>query len=548
MFERFNKRLRPIAIARFIDYVCRHDILPVMINKFQSSCAIAFFVLLISGCSKKDQPPTPPAVEEKTFTRFEFHMQDNEPVLQDIESTMIADTIYATTFSGTDVSQLKPSFDFKGKSVAVSGTVQTSEKDAQNFSKPVAYTITGNDGSTKTYYVKLEDTHLPAIYISTGNVPITSKETYITGSMWIAGSIAGDTLYNGTLQIRGRGNSTWEMPKKPYKVKLDKKFGLLGMSSDKDWALIANYGDLSLMRNEIAYELSRRLNEPFTVADKYVDVILNGEYEGNYQLTQTIDVSSSKVDIDKQTNAMTTEPDISGGYLLEVDGYAATEPIHFYTPAGLGITVHYPDDDDINTAQVNYITGYYTNFENALFADNFKDSADGYQKYLDVPTFINTYMVNEIIANSDLFWSTYQYKKRNDPKIYTGPVWDFDLAANDDSRLGNSVNKMMIDAGQQPRKWMNRLMEDPAFRHAMRDHWNAIKGSVGDMDALIDKIAAQLASSQKANFKKWDILNQIIHLNLVAPGSYDVEVANLKTYLTTRIPWLDTQFNSSRFD
>ncbi|MEJ7588560.1 MAG: CotH kinase family protein [Ferruginibacter sp.] len=432
-----------------------------------------FIFCLLSSCSKKPGTETPS--NGKVFSRFEFKISHNSFLPQDIIAEIQGDTIYAIAFSGTDLAAMKPSFSTDGGAVAVGGQQQVSDQSVQNFLAPVTYTVTAGDGSVKQFIVKITTTNLPVLYISTNNVPVESKENYIGGYLKIKEKISGDSLYGGVMEIRGRGNSTWNMPKKPYKIKLDKKAGLLGMNENKQWVLLASYADKSLLRNETGFELSRRLGLAFTPAGKFVDVILNGTYAGNYQLVEQIDVGKNKINIAEQDAATTTMPDISGGYLVELDGFALSEAVYFNTARNMMISVHYPDDDEINAAQRNYIGSYFNTFETSLFAGNFDHPVTGYKKYFDINSYINFYLVNEIIGNPDIFWSTYMYKARSNDTIYTGPVWDMDIAANNDNRLGDVVNKLMLDAAHEPRQWINRLMEDKAFRNRIRARWNEIK-------------------------------------------------------------------------
>ena len=496
-----------------------------MIN--QTCKAFILLVLLaFCGCSKKDAPK--PAAD-KSLISFELHVTLNTSLKQDVTGEIIGDTVYVALLAGTNVSALVPTFSFKGIKITADGVEQTTAVTAHNFSGLVDYTVTAEDGSTKKYTVKTIDTGVPVLYLSTNNVPIESTEIYIDGSMHIAGSIANDTLYNGSLEIKGRGNSTWGMPKKPYKIKLDKAAALLGMNSDKKWVLLANYADKSLIRNEVAFELSRRMELAFTPAGKFVEVVLNGAYAGNYELVESIEVSDHRVNIAEMDEDAATLPGISGGYLVEMDGFAYGEPVYFETPHGLLASVHYPDDDDINQEQKDYIKNYFTGFENSLFAENFTDEVDGYQKYFDLESYVNWYLVNEIIGNPDTVWSTYMFKNKDDDKIYTGPVWDFDIAANNDERLGDAVNKLMQDAAHEPKQWIRRLMEDATFRHAVRDRWNVVKDAqVKSITLFVDELAKQLAYSQKANFKRWNILNEKVYLNLQVAGSYSGEINYFK--------------------
>ena len=485
----------------------------------------------------------------KSFSFFEFKTSQNAVLAQDISCQIQGDTIYATTFSGTNLSALKPFFLFEGKEVTVNNKPQVSGVTPQNFQLPITYSIKAANGSTKQYILKFNDTNVPAFYISTNNVAIQSKVIYTAGYLKIKGGINGDSLFGGLMEIRGRGNSTWNLQKKPYKIKLGKKASLLGMNESKQWVLLANYADKSLLRNEVGFELSRKLGLPYTPSSKFVDVILNGSYIGNYELVEQIEVSKNKVNITEQNITSTTLPDISGGYLVELDGFAYTETVNFTTQRNMAVSVHYPDDDVINQAQKNYISAYFRNFESSLFSSEFDDPIIGYKKYFAIDSYINFYLVNEIMGNPDLFWSTYMYKNRNNDIIYTGPVWDFDISANNDQRIGDSMNKLMLDAAHQPKQWINRLMMDKVFRNKIRKRWNEIyNDKLNSIIPFIDVMAAKIAVSQKKNFTKWPILNERVYLNFQTAGSYTGEVNYLKNYLSSRITWLNTQFNSSRFD
>ncbi|MEO5888648.1 MAG: CotH kinase family protein [Ferruginibacter sp.] len=510
---------------------------------------VGWFVIvicLLQACSKQsvDKP-----LSGKNFSLFEFKIAQNILLAQDITCDIQGDTIFATAFSGTDLTGLKAAFSFEGAEVTVSGQVQSSGQTNLNFSTPVTYTIKALDGTTRQFTVKFVDTNIPTAYISTNNVAVESKDNYIAGYMKIKGRLSGDSLFSGAMEIRGRGNSTWQMPKKPYKIKLNKKAGLLSMNESKQWILLANYADKSLLRNETAFELSRRLALAYTPAGKFVDVILNGSYIGNYELVEQIDVGKNKVNITEQDAATTTLPGISGGYLVEVDGFARDEAVNFNTSHNMLVSVHYPGDEDINETQRNYIGSWFNGFESSLFAANFDDPLNGYKRYFDISSYVNFYLVNEIMGNPDIFWSSYMYKNRNNDTIYTGPVWDFDVAANNDERLGDAVNKLMLDAAHEPKQWINRLMEDKAFRNKVQYRWNQIKVTqLGSLTTFIDELSARLAASQKKNFTRWPILGEKVYRNLQAAGSYPGEVNYLKNYLSNRIAWLDTQFNGARFD
>src|SRR5690606_8462016 len=197
-----------------------------------------------------------------------------------------------------DVTELIPEFEFKGIRVTVGDAEQQSGYSEQDFSQLVEYTVEAEGGITRNYTVKFSDTGLPTIHLFTDGQPIESKEEYVDAEIQITNGLEGEMLFEGITEIRGRGNSTWGMPEKPYRIKLDEKACLLGMPADKRWALMANYGDQSLLRNDVAFEVSRRLELEYTPRQQYVELFLNGEYMGNYTLTEHVKEGEHRVPID----------------------------------------------------------------------------------------------------------------------------------------------------------------------------------------------------------------------------------------------------------
>jgi hypothetical protein len=493
---------------------------------------ILLFLILAVSC-KKDKP-APVLLSDKELTSFVFKATKNPGLLNDVTGEIKGDTVYLAAFAGTDLSRLVPEFTYEGVKVAVNEQEQTNGVTANDFTGLVDYSVVAEDNSAKVYTVKFTDNGISALYLNTGNVSIDSKETYVPGSIKIVGNFR-DILYDGQMEIKGRGNSTWGMPKKPYRIKLNKKASILGMLEGRNWVLLANYADKTLMRNELAFITSRNSGLAFTPDSRYVDVFLNGSYQGNYLLTEQIKEGKDLVDVE-----------YDGGYLLEVDGFASSEPVHFYTNKGMPVTVKYPDEK-ISPQQKQYITNHFQNFENALFSADFADPVTGYRKYFDVNSFVNYYIVNEVMGNPDVFWSTYMYKKPGDDKIYTGPVWDFDIAVNNDDRLGDQVNGLMFNAAHEPKVWINRLMEDATFRSKIRSRWNELKPKISTLPASVDVLSKKLSLSQNRNFIKWNILNTKVYREVQIGGSYNAEVAYLKAYLMNHINWLDTKFNSAEY-
>lgn len=388
--------------------------------------------------------------------------------------------------------------------------------------------------------------NLPSVYINTlNNASVGSKVDWLPAQIQI---VSADTIdqINVPTEIRGRGNSTWSMPKKPYRIKLDKKTNLMGMyARAKNWVFLANYADKTLIRNAVAFQIGRVAGLEFTPSTRFVDLVLNNIFLGNYMVTDQVEVHSERVAIAEQDSSQVAEPDITGGYLLEIDGFAASEPVWFTSSKGLKITVKSPDDDDINEFQLNYIRNYINEFEARLFSTQFSDSIVGYRAMVDTTSLINWYIASELTGNSDAFWSTYVYKKRNDNKLYFGPLWDYDIAFNNDDRLGDATEKRMSEYAHNPRTWVLRFLEDDWFQSALWRRWSElVSGNLaGNLNSYVNETARLLEESQKLNFQKWNTLNKKVYRETYLFDTYAQGVDYLKTYIANRINFLNSSFH-----
>lgn len=392
-----------------------------------------------------------------------------------------------------------------------------------------------------------QKSNLPTIYIETENQrPITSKETYIKATLRYVDT-DGERYYDA-LGIRGRGNSTWNLAKKPYRIKFDKKQEFLGpdYAKAKSWTLIANYADKSLMRNALAAYLGKFAGQPFTAAAQFVDLVLNGEYVGNYQISDQVEVRKKRVDIVEQEEAMTDDSNITGGYLLEIDGFADSEPCKFTTSRGIKITIKSPDDEIIDSRQVDYIKNHIQDFEDALFSPDFSDPAKGYRQYIDENTLLSWYVASELTANPDSFWSTYIYKEQDDPKIYWGPLWDYDIAFNNCRRKGDMTKRLVLRDGfgsDLTGVWLRRMWEDPWFVNAVNEKWKKMVED-GIKQYLLDFIDAkeeELSASQMLDGKLWPI-DKRVYDEYVLFSSYSETIDFLREFIKKRVAYLTETF------
>lgn len=386
---------------------------------------------------------------------------------------------------------------------------------------------------------------LPVLEVLTDNLaPIVSRDDYLNAQMTLESNVASTPAVVSGLQIRGRGNSTWDMPKKPYRQKLTARQPLLGMPSSRDWVLLANYSDKTLLRNWLAMELGTRLGMAWTPRSRFVELHVNNVYQGVYLLMENIKVAKDRVNIDELAATDNTPDKITGGYLLEVDfredGYT------MYTAVD-ELPIVFQSPEEPSPEQEAYIQGYIDGFETVLHSPNFADPATGYAAYIDVDSFVRWYLVNEIYRNVDAqMWSScWMYKPRGG-KLHMGPLWDFDISAgNIDFNNADDIAGWWVREGD----WFETLFQDPAFLARVRQVWNEIKtDELPAMMASIAPKAAALQQSQLNNFQRWPILETYVWPNSQVPGSYGGEIDYLTTWLEGRIEWMDRQFNPPEED
>lgn len=399
-------------------------------------------------------------------------------------------------------------------------------------------------------------TNLPHIYIETFNgVRITSKTVYIYATMHYVDETDSLVTYD-SLQIRGRGNSTWQLSKKPYKIKFQQKEKFLGKgyAKAKKWTLLANAGDKTMMRNAISSLLGDFLGIKNNPAHKFVDVTLNDVYIGTYQISDQVEVRPHRVNVVEQDYPLTEESDITGGYLLEVDGFKdgnCFTTSRYQVP----IRVHYPEDEEIASSQNSYIRQYMRDFETVLANEDFADADRGYRKWVDSTSLANWFIATEVSGNVDGYFSTYFYKEQQDSCLYWGPLWDYDIAYNNDNRTdrggsSNTERQLMTDHGYGATKnWLNRMWEDPWFGALVtRRYGEVVEAGLEDyLYTQIDSVAELLNESQVLNYNRWGISTRA-YRERVLYSSYDQYVNDLKAYIHTHMAYLQTAFEDKKED
>jgi hypothetical protein len=393
---------------------------------------------------------------------------------------------------------------------------------------------------------------IPVVYLETSK-EVTSRKTYVTGKISIDYPLDEFPDFSGaTMQIRGRGNSTWGLSKKPYKIKLDSKTSLFGLTAAKDWVLLAEHTDPSFLRNLSAFDTARIMdNIPFVPTAHSVDVYMNGAYIGVYTLCEQVESKKGRIPLDDVPDNISNPNDI--GYLIEVGegfaSYGGKVGIDSFDVDGLyGVQVKTPDytDDEnpLTAAQFKYIKEYFQDTTKAL------KSGKNIENYIDIDSFVDWFLVNELYYNLDgackrSFWLV----KQPNGKLKVATVWDYDHAAANYSREESISDRysrwavsLDIKSGDlryhYSYNWISFLLKTPEFKNALKSRWAQKGNSLLDAALTsIDNNAALLRYSAQMNFQRWKILGVRVSLQGSAVyklTSFDAHVAQLKDFLVMR--------------
>ena len=354
-------------------------------------------------------------------------------------------------------------------------------------------------------------TGLPVVYVDTKNGwAVISKTTFVPGTIRIQGEGVYEGLEEVNCEIRGRGNTTWEWPKKPYLVKLEEKQKVFGMHKHKRWVLLANFMDRTLMRNLVSMKVASMTNLDWTPGCVPVELVLNGQHKGSYLLIEQVRVDNHRVNVTEMTKDDNAGEAVTGGYLLELDFHYDNEVqwgdphggcVQWGRNGGIPFGVKYPDSDDITPQQLAYIKKYVSDTAEAIYGDDFADPEKGYAKYIDVDSFIDYWIVFEVMGNHELGnpGSVFMHKDRGG-KLVAGPCWDFDwgvLSYNTSPQARTGlVNGEAI--------WYARLFQDPAFKAKVKARFQELLPELKKIPDYMDECEKLLTESAKLNFAMWN--------------------------------------------
>lgn len=453
---------------------------------------------------------------------------------QSVHTTINGNNIVVQLPFGTDVKALPASFAGNFVKAFVGEKEQISGKTTNDFSLPQTYRFVAQNGVETEYKVMVCFSQLPIVYIQTPNAtPIVSKDNWIEEStILIANTTDGEFDAELTkVSIKGRGNSTWGYPKKPYAIKLNKKAEVLGMPKHKRWCLLANWMDRTMMRNAVAFEVARSTEDlGWTPRGRFVDVVLNGKYIGNYYLCEQIKIDENRVDI-AEMDINDTEPEkLSGGYIFELDTYYDEVNKFRSQYRNLPVMIKEPDEETVGSAHLAWIQNYFNEAEGSLYAS--ETVSENYTDYIDIASFVDWWFVYELVGNREPSHpkSCYMHKDRNG-KLVAGPVWDFDWGTFT-PRTAFAIKNTI---------WYSKLFTDPTFVALVKEKWAREKPSFEAIATFIDDTEKQLKTSDIANSALWPISSR--NTNGDEALSYADAVARMRKAYLDRIAWLDSQIS-----
>jgi hypothetical protein len=424
--------------------------------------------------------------------------------------------------------------------------------------------------------------NLPIVIISTNHGETIKDSPRITADLKIiyhAGGIRNyvsdsGNVYTGKISIEIRGTYSASLPQKPYgfetrdSLGVNKNVSLLGMPPENDWVLLANYNDKTFLRNVLAFDIFHKMAN-YSTRMRYCEVVINNEYQGIYLLGEKIKQDKGRVNIAKLKAEDNSGDDVTGGYIIKIDYYTATNSwMSRFSPLNKpGEKVYFvysdPEPEDLTDKQKTYIQEFINSMETVLYNPSFKSPVFGYKAYIDIKSFADYFILGEVTRNVDTYKkSRYLYKNKDskDGLLHSGPPWDFDWAWK--NLLENCINFNKTDgsgwaykindcyAYPVPPSWEVRMLQDSEFANMVHDRYFELRNTIlsqTQIERTIDSVAGLIDEAQNRHFQKWNILG--INVGTPEPDfqpiSYYGEIVKFKTWINLRLAWLDANMIST---
>ncbi len=504
-------------------------------------------------------------------------------------STSTYSAMYLKWIERDTPEMMVPVFKTNGARMTLNGTEVISGETEVSFADDFTVTVEAKDGNSKTYTISLNcpqiNRELPVLHFKPAS-EIVSKDDYVDTEIELydkTPSSTGEGWWNsaeqGTVEMRGRGNSTWGLPKKPYRIKFPEKFSPIGLNhtEKKSWTILAQDMDKSLLRTHLAFEYSRELynssenyHSPnavlYTPCSKFINVYITGwytnsssgnreymegEYLGVYQMSDQVEQGKGRIDVEDLDDKDGADPEkITGGYVIETDLH---EGNHYSAMKNIKMSYKYPKDDECDPAQYEYITNFINNAEALLYDSHFKDPNAGWRKYFDEKTLADFIIIKELVGDYDGYTSTYMYKRRNVDKLFFGPIWDCDKGWENDARIPHpeypTASNLMIYAGfwmpaYVEYDWFQRLWEDEALRQLVAERWESKRAKLlAITERVLDEVPASMPKAIEANFTVWPFYYQYSTDANMPAATYPEEIERIRQITYDRAELLDRLFN-----
>lgn len=390
-----------------------------------------------------------------------------------------------------------------------------------------------------TAYFARKGTGLPTISIDTKNsAPIVSKDMYLFCNVTVYDPDTGGHIIGQSAMIKGRGNSTWQMEKKPYRIKFDTKQELFGYGKAKDWVLLADHIDKSLVRNMLAYKVAGVFSELESSPDcQSVEVYLNGEYVGVYLLCEQVEVAKNRVEITD-----TPEDGVETGYLVEMDGWAYEEgasKINLGDSLNSGRTysVKTPDVEPLTDHHKEYIRAYLATCLSAFDGEDYEAVCE----LVDVKSFAQAYIVFELFKNPDVNYSSFYMYKDVGGKLKCGPVWDFDMAFGNSNHKGNDCRRYDYLWAKETNPWFKGLFNFEEFETLVGEQLVEYKDAINNMISTSLEYAYSRQEAYEKNFERWQVMGVKVRFEpaeLLAILEWSEHIEYNRTYLKNSMDFL----------
>ena len=490
----------------------------------------SIFIFLLAACGQSSndgnngiQYPMP----DPEMYNFSFLTENNPELTADIVLDFDEST---NTFSGVipqniSVKNLAATFQFSGSRVEISGIRQNSGNTENDFTQILNYDVFNETDAVSYAIDVVKFTGLPVMEIQTIDfLAVDSRDTYLEAVMQIEGWRYHHSNPQSSIEIRGRGHSTWDWyPKKPYQIKFDTATSVLSMPKERRWILLAEYADKTMIRNKIAFELGELSELSWVPSSEFLELFVNSEYQGTYNLVEKIERSPNRIN-----------PELSA-YLLEIDQLERLDPTAPYFLSNFHLFHIKQPSVTQDSNELTDIKNLILNFEDALIHQRFSDDAGGYKSLINLNSFVDWFLINEITKNIDAgaFFSSVYLTISVDGKIDLGPIWDFDL-----SMAGDHEGWWMTNV-----PWFELLLQDPYFVDRVKQRFEHFYANKAEILDKVDAFGQYLELASEQNDLKWQTIGTFVFPNPTYFESYDQELNFLKTWISDRMEWLKQEMS-----